>query len=144
ATLRALEKLRDKTLRARLTHEEWRQIQEHCLLRGTIHLRDIGLWNLLHHYLSPDGAKLVEDGFGYESVIGNWNLSDAIPWFIDDFGPGQSYEAVEKGFGYLIECLQKHLEIEGPRFTCRVFFNTRVRNVTVEAGEPFRYKIQAT
>jgi hypothetical protein len=53
STLRALEKLRDKALRAKLTHEEWRQIQEHCLLRGSIHLRDIGLWNLLHHYLSP-------------------------------------------------------------------------------------------
>jgi hypothetical protein len=92
----------------------------------------------------PEPGKLVEDGFGYESVIGNWNLSDAIPWFIDDFGPGQSYEAVERGFGYLIECLQKHLDTEGPRFTCHVFFNTRVRKVTVTADEPFRYNIQAT
>jgi hypothetical protein len=152
STLRALEKLRDKTLRADLTHAEWRQIQEHCLLLGKIHLRDIGLWNLLHHYLSPEGAKLVEDGFGYESVIGNWNLSDAIPWFIDDFGPGQSYEAVEQGFSHLVKRLEEHLTpTKRPKkgapagdFECAVFFNTRVRKITVNKDETHPYTIRAT
>jgi|GEM_PF-5413267 len=135
STLRALEKLRDKILRETLTHEEWLEIQDHCLLRGKIHLRDIGLWNLLHHYLSPDGAKLVEDGFGYESVLGNWNLSDAIPWFIDDFSLGQSYEAVEKGFGDLIVRLKAALtnseeeEKHQHPFASEMFLNTRVREI---------------
>ena len=87
----ALERLRDETLRTKLEKADWDLIHKYGLLLGRVHLSDIGVWNLIHHYLSPEGAKLVEDGFGYESVIGNWNLSDAIPWFIDDFSPGQSY-----------------------------------------------------
>lgn len=134
-TLLVLEKLRDKILRTKLDHEDWKAIQEDARLLGDVRLRDIGLWNLIHHYLSPDAAQLVEDGFGYESVIGNWNLSDAIPWFIDDFGPGQSYESIEEGFSHVVECLQKLLKSETSRFTCEIFFNTRVRTLSV-ANEP--------
>jgi len=144
-TLLALEKLRSKE-REKLTYAEWKEIHEHGLLEGKIYLRDIGIWNLIHHTLSPEGAKFVEDGFGYESVIGNWNLSDAVPWFIADFSPGQSYETVEGGFAQLVETLKNlisHQEESSAQFECEIVFNTRVRKLEKTRSRP-PYRLSAT
>jgi len=87
------------------------------------------MWNLIHHYLSPDAAHFAEDGFGYESIIGNWNVSDAIPWFISDFSPGQSYETVVRGFSHVVNCLAgkfKEGRDKGDAFHCSVLLNTRM------------------
>lgn len=108
--LLALEKLRAHLSKAELTDPEWALIQEHGRLLGKVPLANIGMWNLIHHYLSLDAALLVEDGFGYDSIVGNWNVSDAIPWFLADFAPGQSFETVVGSFTEVIECLRTRLK----------------------------------
>lgn len=160
-TLLALEKLRGRESRDTLTHPEWAAIQEHALLTGTVRLENIGMWNLIHHYLGSEAAQFVEDGFGYESIIGNWNVSDAIPWFIADFSPGQRYETVDKGFGHAIACLCSAITKKNDRadslaanraFKCTIFLNARATEIALEdslssAAEPSaidrpRYKIK--
>jgi enamine deaminase RidA (YjgF/YER057c/UK114 family) len=106
----ALAKLRGGLSRTTLTPEEWRHIRTYGRLTGTIPLPNIGMWNLIHHYLSLEAALLVEDGFGYDSIIGNWNVSDAIEWFTGDFTPGQSFETIIGGFGSMVEQLRQLLE----------------------------------
>jgi hypothetical protein len=131
--LMVLEKLRGKHSRGSMTHREWEQIRTHGLVTGKVRLRDIGMWNLIHHYLSPEAAQFVEDGFGYESIIGNWNVSDAIPWFISDFSPGQTYETVVNGFSHLVNRLAKEFEEDIKKddpFQCNVLLNRRVTKVS--------------
>ncbi|HYE88211.1 MAG TPA: Rid family hydrolase [Vicinamibacterales bacterium] len=128
-TLLILEKLRSKTARGTLTHDEWCQIQEHGLLMGRVHLKNIGMWNLIHHYLSPEAAQFVEDGFGYESIIGNWNVSDAIPWFIADFSTSQEYEAIVGSFFDVVERIQTAITTAGEDFRCDVVRNAQVTSL---------------
>jgi hypothetical protein len=145
-TLRVLEKLRGEHSRGELKHWEWEEIRRHGLLTGRVHLRNIGMWNLIHHYLGADAAHFVEDGFGYESIIGNWNISDAIPWFIADFTPAQTYETVVGGFSEVVKRLswkitnhpedsEKHRKSRTNdknylEFRCTVVMNTRVTGLS--------------
>ena len=133
-TLIAFEKLRARSPDS-LTHREWREIQQHGLLTGR-HLKHSGMWNLIHHYLSSEAANFVESGFGYESIIGNWNVSDAIPWFSADFNPHQTYDTVEGGYARLLEEIEKNICATGKRasakpaskfaFKCEIVLNARV------------------
>jgi uncharacterized repeat protein (TIGR01451 family) len=136
-TLLALEKLRGNA--AALKIEDWIKIQTCGLLTGKVHLRNIGMWNLIHHYLSPEAAHLVEDGFGYESIIGNWNVSDAIPWFSQDFDPGQTYETVVGGFSTLVDSLRKKVappaKDQTGKFRCEVWLNAGVTELNGHENE---------
>lgn len=125
AALLVLERLRSAAARGTLRHEEWLLIQEHGLLTGTVELSNLGVWNLLHHYLSPEAASFVDGGFGYESVIGNWNVSDAIPWFTADFSPGQGYESIVGSFFGVVEGLVEELKRDD-QFDCDIFRNAPV------------------
>jgi enamine deaminase RidA (YjgF/YER057c/UK114 family) len=135
-----LEKLRSETARRALTHDEWCTIQEHGLLTGNVHLMNIGMWNLIHHYLSPEAASFVEGGFGYESIIGNWNVSDAIPWFIADFSPAQRYDAVEGSFFRVIETLVSAITEPGGDFRCEIVKGARVVGLS-KAEDHYRIRI---
>lgn len=78
-------------------------------LRGVyenVPLRDIGFWNLLQHYLSNEAVSLVHTALSLESVIGNWNAAEAIPWFMADYSnpklsmiPGGMSRVIEKMLG---------------------------------------------
>jgi 2-iminobutanoate/2-iminopropanoate deaminase len=148
--LLVLEKLRNKDSRESLTHHEWAEIQKHGLLMGHVRLNSIGMWNLIHHYLSPEAAHFVEDGFGYESVIGNWNLSDAIPWFIADFDPGQVYETVDKSFSELVHRIKERIAPDDPvdskeseTFLCTIVWNARVTQLH-KGGPGFLLNVETT
>jgi len=133
-----LERLRSRTARETLTHAEWTTIQERGLLPGNVHLKNIGMWNLIHHYLSPEAASFVEGGFGYESIIGNWNVSDAIPWFIADFDPAQRYEAVDGSFFDVIERLERAIQAARDDFECHILYGARVGAVVQEENHSYR------
>ncbi|HEU5434513.1 MAG TPA: FAD-dependent oxidoreductase, partial [Thermomicrobiales bacterium] len=60
-------------------------------------LRDVGLWNLMLATLSAEGYQLVRDGGGYDSVVGNWNAAEALPWLWADF-VGAAYQKLRDGF----------------------------------------------
>lgn len=138
--LLVLEKLRSKAARATLTHEEWLLIQKHGQLTGHVELSNLGVLNLLHHYLSPEAANFVDSGFGYESVIGNWNVSDAIPWFIADFSPGQGYESIVGSMFEVVEQIEKELETDD-RFCCDIFRNARVTRLDQVGESSYRVRI---
>jgi enamine deaminase RidA (YjgF/YER057c/UK114 family) len=140
-TLLVLEKLRSKVA-GQLTHDEWREIQQHGLLTGRVHLKNLGVWNLIHHYLSPEAASFVEGGFGYESIIGNWNVSDAIPWFIADFTPGQGYEAIEGSFVDVVGRIRRNIEAQSPDFRCKIVMNAQVTRLERPDGGPYRLKVK--
>jgi len=67
-----------------VTAEQWAVIRRKATLHGIL-LSRLGFWNVLQHYLSHEAVNLVRDGFGYESIVCNWNAAEAIRWFVDDF-----------------------------------------------------------
>ena len=136
--LLVLEKLRSVAARGTLTHQDWLLIQKHGLLTGKVTLSNIGVWNLLHHYLSPEAASFVDGGFGYESVIGNWNVSDAVPWFIADFSRGQGYESIVGSFTRIVEAITDELNSDAPKdnFCCRIVKNAPVTSVEHQGVHP--------
>jgi enamine deaminase RidA (YjgF/YER057c/UK114 family) len=136
-TLLVLEKLRSVAARGTLTHEEWLLIQKYGQLMNKVKLRDIGVWNLLHHYLSPEAASFVDGGFGYESVIGNWNVSDAVPWFTADFSPAQGYESIVGSSFEVVERITQELSSDG-NFQCEIVKNAQVTEL---ARENASYKL---
>lgn len=60
--------------------------------------RHRGFWNLLYDELSSEAYRLVRDAGGYETIVGNWNAADAIPFLLADFGTGQTYSKLKAGF----------------------------------------------
>jgi enamine deaminase RidA (YjgF/YER057c/UK114 family) len=141
-TLLVLEKLRSVAARGTLTHEEWLLIQKHGLLPSRVELKDIGVWNLLHHYLSPEAASFVDGGFGYESVIGNWNVSDAIPWFIADFSPGQGYESIVGSLSEVVDRVtEKVTQKTDDHFRCTIFKNAQVTGLARPDDTSYRLTI---
>jgi hypothetical protein len=68
----------------------------------------MGLWNLLSHFLSSEAFLFAHDGFGYESVIANWNAAEALPWFLADFAT--TYHTLAGGMEQLVEALQERLK----------------------------------
>jgi hypothetical protein len=67
-----------------------------------IPLREIGFWNLLQHYLSNEAHQLLYHSLSLESVIGNWNAAEAIPWFVSDF-TGSDLWMVPGGMSRIVE-----------------------------------------
>lgn len=75
-----------------------------------IPLRNIGFWNVLKHFLSSEAFLLVHDGFGFLSVISNWNAPEAFKWLLTDFSPHQRLLTVPGGLTQIIERLEAELD----------------------------------
>jgi hypothetical protein len=86
----------------------WKFVREHGMYEN-IALRDIGFWNLLQHYLSNEAFSLVHTAMSLESVIGNWNAAEAIPWFMDDYSSADLW-MVPGGLSRVIERMAAELE----------------------------------
>lgn len=57
-----------------------------------------GFWNLLYRVISSEGYQFSMDAGGYDSTLVNWNASDAIPWYLSDFGISPTYKGFTNGF----------------------------------------------
>ena len=83
-----------------------------------VRITHIGFWNLLKHYLTDEGFDLVNDGFGFVSVIANWNAGEAIRWCAEDYSPNQAFFSVarcktdsnQRGFGGVAQKLRELLK----------------------------------
>jgi hypothetical protein len=75
--------------------------------------RQIGFWNLLFDELSSEAYRLVRDAGGYDTIVGNWNAADAIPFLLADFKPGQKYLKLRKGFMALPAAIEQVYRREG-------------------------------
>lgn len=71
-----------------LNTHDWTVIKTGGVYQG-LPLYNIGFWNLLQHFLSNEAYVLVHDVLSLESILGNWNAAEALPWFISDFSSDQ-------------------------------------------------------
>lgn len=71
-----------------LSRREWMAVKRHGIVKGSNgrHLYELGLWNVLQHYLDSEEFLYLHDALGYESIFANWNAAEALPWFLADFG----------------------------------------------------------
>ncbi len=85
------------------TPVDWRAIQRHGAF-GDHALHTLGFFDVIQATLSEDAFKLVEDGLGYQTIIGTWNAAEAIPWFLKDFSFFK-YESLREGMSSLPKAL---------------------------------------
>ena len=92
---------------------QWPRIRDVGRYHG-IPLYNIGFWNLLQHYLSNEAFEYIHVALGLDSVLGNWSVAVAIPWFLADFGL-DTYHMIPGGTERLIKKLEDHVGQE-----CRI------------------------
>jgi monoamine oxidase len=69
-----------------LSDDEWREVKREYTYNG----RPLRNWNLaevLATVLTEEGYRYVLDGFGYETLLGERNAADAIPWVLIEARP---------------------------------------------------------
>lgn len=76
---------------------ERRQMAQNASFMG-LPLYKQGFWNVLLRVISGEAYQLGVDAGGYNSTMANWNASDAIPWYLSDFGVSPKYKAFKNGF----------------------------------------------
>lgn len=79
-----------------LTAAQWLDVKKNYKFNGRF-LWELGFWNLLHQVMSGEAYKLVMDAGGYNTTMTNWNAAEAIPWYLEDFGPEAEYHTVNDG-----------------------------------------------
>jgi hypothetical protein len=67
---------------------QWRTIRLHGHYPGRngLPLFKLGFWDVIQSQLSSEAYSFVDEGLGYQTIVGTWNAADAIPWFLADFG----------------------------------------------------------
>jgi len=83
--------------------QAWYYIKSEGTYQG-LHLYQIGFWNLLQHFLSNEAYVMVHEVLSLQSILGNWNAAEAIPWFLDDFASDE-YQMVSGGLSRVADAL---------------------------------------
>lgn len=65
-------------------------------------LYQLSFWDVIQKNLTAEAFKFIEDGLGYQTIIGTWNAAEAIPWFLADFS-GSKYRSFDGGMSELID-----------------------------------------
>lgn len=107
--------------------ETWYYIKAEGTYQG-LHLYQIGFWNLLQHFLSNEAYVMVHEVLSLQSILGNWNAAEAIPWFLDDFATDE-YQMVPGGLSRVGDKLEEEIRLlkttSGPE-GCGIEFRTNV------------------
>jgi monoamine oxidase len=90
-----------------LPESAWMDIRNYGRI-GDVPLSDLGFWNVLQHYLSNEAYSLVRDALSLESVMGNWNAAEAIPWYVADFSSDELF-TIRAGFSELANVLAQRI-----------------------------------
>lgn len=93
-----------------LSADQWVTFIKNDYEFAGIPLRNIGFWNVLKHFLSSEAFLLAHDGFGFLSVISNWNAPEAFKWLLTDFSPHQRFQTIPDGVIQIVEKLEQRLE----------------------------------
>jgi monoamine oxidase len=99
-------------------------------------LWDVGFWNLLWDYLSPETYSYVTDAFGYYSLTNNWNAAEAMQAISTDFTLNPDYHTLQEGFGILPQLVREEFELAKGQ----VVLGTSV--VSVDRGEKGLYHLR--
>lgn len=84
--------------------DEWDVIKRHGKFRDTPLYR-LSLLDILHQHYGPEAVSFIHDGLGYHSIIGIWNASEAMPWFLNDFS-ATGYLTVSGGMERLCDSVE--------------------------------------
>lgn len=95
-----------------LTENERREMTREASFDG-VPLYQWGFWNLLYRVISSEGYQFSMDAGGYDSTLVNWNASDAIPWYLSDFGMSPIYKGFTNGFQQVPIALAELFEKNG-------------------------------
>jgi len=109
--------IKEKLHEGRYGPDVWDALRLYGMFEN-IPLREIGFWNLLQHYLSNEAYQLLHHSLSLESVIGNWNAAEAIPWFVSDF-TGSDLWMLPGGMSRITEKLTDEIG-ESPRTNSKV------------------------
>jgi len=108
-----------KDFRRRLMDQEvvsahhWLTFAKNDYRFAGVPVRNIGFWNVLKHFLSSEAFLLVHDGFGFLSVISNWNALEAFKWLLTDFSPHLRLQTVPGGLGQVPKALERDIKKNG-------------------------------
>ncbi len=116
---------------------EWRTIKllgKYPTVDG-LYLYQLGFWDVVQSQLSSEAYSFVDEGLGYQTIIGTWNAADAIPWFLTDFFG--TYRSVAGGMGQIprrlhisfLEAMAQRRELNPFKPARVVFQRTRVKKV---------------
>lgn len=92
-----------------ISAKTWEAVKREGVYQG-VHLYSLGFWNLLQHFLSNEAFTMVRDVLSLESILGNWNAAEAIPWFLEDFASDQ-YEMIPGGMARITDSLREKIEV---------------------------------
>ncbi|MDQ4125765.1 MAG: FAD-dependent oxidoreductase [Actinomycetota bacterium] len=95
-----------------LSEDDWATVRREHVFRGKP-LREWGVGDVLRSVLGADGYEYLVDGFGYTSIIGDWNAADAIPWFLIETRPDSENRTLVDGMERLPRELAARLERAG-------------------------------
>lgn len=93
----AIEQIVPGITNADLNEEDRRKMTREAWFDGKP-LYQWGFWNLLYRVISSEAYQFSMDAGGYDSTLINWNASDAIPWYLSDFGMAPTYKGFTNGF----------------------------------------------
>jgi monoamine oxidase len=93
--------------------EDWLILARNDYKFAGVPLRNVGFWNVLKHFLSSEAFLLVHDGFGFLSVISNWNALEAFKWLLTDFSPHLRLQTVPGGLSQIVTGLEQGLQAAG-------------------------------
>ena len=101
------QRLAEKLYNGDVSQETWETVKKHGRF-GDIPLYNIGFWNLLHHFLSNEAFVMLHDLLSLDSILGNWNAAEAIPWFLNDFA-NNDFHMIPGGMQKLVEKLEEEI-----------------------------------
>lgn len=64
-------------------------------------LYKLGFWNVVRDIVSQEAYEFAINGFGYNTTSNNWNMADAIPWYLADFPADVQYRYLHRGYDEL-------------------------------------------
>ena len=112
--LSAIEQIVPGVTQPGLTEEQRRELARKAEFAGKP-LYQQGFWNVLMRAISGEAYLLGVDAGGYNTTLINWNASDAVPWYLSDFGVSARYQGFCKGFQEVPESLAELFEKAGGR-----------------------------
>ena len=92
-----------------VTWQDWDAVKPHLRYRQQ-RLWDVGWWNLLSDYFSPEGFAFVQDAFGYFTATYNWNAAEAMQAI---GAPAEPYHTLEEGYDYVPYLLRQEFVSAG-------------------------------
>jgi predicted NAD/FAD-dependent oxidoreductase len=99
--------MKERLLEGNYGNDVWVFLRKYGMYEN-VPLSEIGFWNLVQHYLSNEAFQLVYHALSLDSVIGNWNAAEAIPWFVSDF-TGADLWMVPAGMSWIVERMQREI-----------------------------------